>query len=115
MTDDYEAFDNAELAWFWYCNCLLARGDGLRARSDYVGIIRGCEVCDIEKIVRYMRMRQEVSHRHLRIMYKFGALHVPPHYEKRAKSSDIRLWEEGIKVLEGYLLDKRIIANKRIF
>lgn len=111
MSDSYEPFDNAEEVWFWYCNCLLVRGDGLRSKNGYDGKLRNCEVSDIEKIIKYMRMRSEVSPRHLRVMYRFGALNVSPYYDKRAKNSEINLWDEGLKVFESYLLAKRIIID----
>lgn len=111
MTDNYKPFDNAEEVWFWYCNCLVIREDGLRSKGEHNGTPRICEVSDIAKIIKYMRMRSEVSPRHLRVMYRFGALNVPPYYDKRAKNSEVNLWDEGIKIFESYLLAKRIIAD----
>ena len=43
MREDYEPFDNAEEVWFWFCQSLEARGDGLRSRCDYSGKIRCLE------------------------------------------------------------------------
>lgn len=37
MYKQYEAFENAEEVWLWYCACLEARREGLRSRGDYQG------------------------------------------------------------------------------
>lgn len=109
MLEDYEPFENAEEVWFWYCACQLARGDGLRAKCDYHGHLRICEISDIEKIIKKMHRESSVSNRHLRVMYRWGALFTPPYYDRRAKHSEVSLWEEGIKIFEIYLRQKGII------
>lgn len=113
MIDNYEVFDNAEEVWFWYCACLLSRGDGLRARCDYQGKRRPCEIGDIEHIIKKMHQFSKVSNRHLRVMYRWGGLFYPPYYDRSAKKSEIRLWEEGLGVFEAYLRSKGFITDKR--
>ena len=54
MYKQYEAFENAEEVWLWYCACLEARREGLRSRGDYQGPERPCEISDIERIVKYL-------------------------------------------------------------
>jgi len=109
MRDEYEPFDNAEQVWFWFCGCLIARGDGMRSCNDYKGKCRKCEIADIWRIVKRMRYRRQISNRHLRVMMKWGNLECPPYYHVGAKRSEIRLWEEAMRVLEIYLLEKGII------
>ena len=112
MVVDYVDFNNSEEVWFWYCSCMTTRADGLRSKSDYCGESRRCEVSDIHMIVKKMHMRQDISNRHLRVMYAFGEMHTPPYYDKRAKNSHIRLWEEGMRVFERHLIEKKIIKSK---
>lgn len=109
MLEDYEPFENVEEVWFWFCGCIIARGDGLRCAKDYVGKVRNCEVGDIYRIIKRMKIGHQISNRHLRIMAKWGGLSCPPYYDKRAKRSEIVLWDEGLSILEKYLRDKRII------
>lgn len=109
MIEEYEPFDNVEQVWFWFCGCLIVRGDGIRGCQDYAGKLRNCEIGDIYRIVKRMKFLHQISNRHLRIMVKWGNLYCPPYYDRRAKRSEIRLWEEGMKVLEAHLKDKRII------
>lgn len=109
MIDECEPFDNAEQVWFWFCGCLLARGDGLRSSKDYVNKIRNCEICDIYRIVKRMKFLHQISNRHLRVMTKWGCLNFPPYYDSRAKRSEIRLWDDGIRCFEKHLKEKGII------
>ena len=109
MREDYEPFDNAEEVWFWFCQSLEARGNGLRSRCDYSGKIRCLEIGDVERILKKMRAKMEVNGRCLRTMIKWGRIGTPPYYDKRAKRSEVRLWENGIYVLEAYLKAKGII------
>ncbi len=109
MREDYEPFDNVEQVWFWFCGCLLARGAGIRSCNNYEGKLRNCEVADIYRIIKKMRINRQISNRHLRTMTKWGNLECSPYYNHRAKRSEIRLWDEGMRVLESYLLEKGII------
>lgn len=111
MDEAYEPFDNAEQVWFWFCGCLLARSDGMRSCNDYKGKIRNCEVTDIYRIIKKMKLNHQITNRHLRTMIKWGNLECPPYYHYRAKRSEIKLWEEGISVLETWLLSKGIITK----
>ena len=105
----YEPFNNAEDVWFWFCRSLLARGDGLRSRSDYPGKKRGCEIGDISRILKTMRQKRLVTNRHLRVMAKWGKLARPPHYESRASCRDVRLWDYGMYVFDYFLRLKGIL------
>lgn len=107
MRINYEAFNNAEEVWFWFCHCISARGDGLRSKSDYPGLPRNCEVGDICQILKQMKARHQISNRHLRILSKWGMMNIPPYY--RGKPSEIRLWEEAIRVLDVYLRSREIL------
>ena len=111
MREDYEPFDNAEDVWFWFCACIQARGDGLRSRSDYCGKKRNCEVADIYRIIKSLKLKGRINNRQLRVLYSWGMMHFPPYYDKRAKRSEIRLWEEGIMALEQELVAKCILEN----
>lgn len=109
MREDYEAFENAEEVWFWFCGSMLARGDGLRSNSDYCGKPRGCELADIQRIIKKMKYNHHLSNRHLRVMFKWGSLLQPPYYHKSAKRSEIRLWEEAISNFNVYLINRKIL------
>lgn len=109
MREDYEPFDNAEEVWFWFCQSLEARGDGLRSRCDYSGKIRCLEMGDVERILKRMRAKSEVNNRCLRVMFRWGRIGTPPYYDKRAKPSETRLWENGIYIFGLYLQAKGII------
>jgi hypothetical protein len=105
----YEPFESAEEVWFWFCSSMVARNTGLRARGDYGGRERCCEINDIYRIIKRIKMRKHISNRHLRVLVKWGSMSVPPYYERRAKKSEIRLWSEAIGVLEFYFREKGII------
>ena len=109
MSDDFEPFDNAEQVWFWFCGCMAVRNGSLRGREDYKKVRRNVEIADIYRIIKKMKFHHEITNRELRIMTKWGSLNIPPYYDKYAKRSEIRLWEQGIKHLEKHLKDKRII------
>lgn len=109
MDDDYEPFENAEEVWFWFCASLQARGSGLRTRCDFVGQPRICEISDVSRIVNKMRRSGSISNRHLRVMSKWGVLHIPPYYDRRAKVSETKLWEYAMNVFEIYLKNQHIL------
>ena len=69
MYKQYEAFENAEEVWLWYCACLEARREGLRSRGDYQGPERPCEISDIERIVKYLRRQGKLRLRQLNTMF----------------------------------------------
>ena len=110
MSKEYKEFENAEEIWFWFCLSIKIRAYGVRSRKDeYWGYKRKCEVCDIERIIKRLKMTHSITNRHLRVMAKWGMLRTPPYYDSRAKRSEIRLWEEGIKALENALRAKEIL------
>lgn len=109
MCESYEPFENVEEVWFWFCACLQARSDGLRSRSDYSGKIRNCEVADIYRIIKRLKVHGEINNRQLRVMYNWGSMHLPPYYDPRAKRSEVRLWESAMLSLEKALVEKRIL------
>lgn len=109
MCNDFEPFENVEEVWFWFCGCLLARGDGLRSCNDYEGRPRQCEIADIYRIVKRMKFLHQITNRHLRTMTKWGNWGCPPYYDRRAKRSEISLWEEGMGWLAVHLRSKGII------
>ena len=110
MREDFEPFENAEEDWFWFCGCIMARDGGLRSCNDFKGKIRNCEVADIYRIIKKMKLNHQITNRHLRVMVKWGQLECSPYYHYRAKRSEIRLWDEGLHALEGWLLSKGIIT-----
>lgn len=109
MREDYEPFTSAEEVWFWFCSSLLARGDGFRSRSDYCGKLRACEIVDIYRIIKTMKQNHYLSNRHLRVMSKWGERQISPWYDRHAKRSEIRLWEEAIRNFEYFLIYKKIL------
>lgn len=108
MREDYEPFNTAEEVWFWFCNSLTARG-GLRSKSDYWGKIRNCEISDIYGIVKNMKKNHHLTNRHLRVMTEWGEKQHSPWYDRHAKRSEIRLWEEAMCNFEVYLKYKKIL------
>lgn len=111
MREDFEPFENAEEVWFWFCASQLARGDGLRSRSNYCGKIRACETSDIQRIIKRMKLDHCISNRHLRVMFRWGCEMQPPYYQKNVKRSEIRLWEEAMSSFSVYLINKRILLG----
>lgn len=109
MREIYEPFNNVEEVWFWFCNSLQARGDGLRSRSDYPGAERNCEIGDIYRVIKTMRFHNQITNRHLRIMSKWGNIGIAPYYERSAKCSEVKLWDYGMCVLNVYLQNKGIL------
>lgn len=109
MKEEYEPFNNAEEVWFWFCSSLQARGDGLRSRTDYWGKPRCCEISDIVRIIKQMKRQKYISNRHLRVMSDWGARQESPWYNHRAKRSEVRLWDEGLRNFDVYLRHYRIL------
>ncbi|MDR1025960.1 MAG: hypothetical protein LBL47_01045 [Lactobacillus sp.] len=110
MSKSYEPFDNAEEVWFWFCGCLVARGDGPRStKQDFAGVERDLETVDVHRIIKRMKLNHEVNNRILRVMLKWGELECPPYYDRRAKKSEINLWGIGMSYFAMHLKRKGII------
>ena len=104
MEDFYEQFDNVEEVWFWFCASERIRLEGGQARREYKNSIpRIIEVADIKRILSRMRRNRQINNRELRTMYRWGGIGCSPYYHKRAKNSEIRMWEKSLKTLEVYL------------
>lgn len=108
MREDYEPFNNAEEVWFWFCNSLSVR-NGLRSKSDYWGKLRNCEISDICSVIKNMKQNHHLTNRHLRVMTEWGTKQLSPWYDRRAKRSEIRLWEESMRNFDVYLKYKKIL------
>lgn len=80
-----------------------------RSRGDYQGPERPCEISDIERIVKYLRRQGKLRLRQLNTMYRWGAMHCSPYYDRRAGRIEVRLWDEGLRCLEPLLRSKGII------
>ena len=100
MKRNYQPFDNAEEVLFWFCNIIDNQAGGLRSKTNYPGAIRPCELGDIYLILKKMHRYDRISNRHLRVLSHWGQMQYPPYYDKRAKRSEIRLWEEAIRCFE---------------
>ena len=109
MLEKYEPFDNAEEVWFWFCNIIECSAGGLRSRTDFPGNMRPCEIGDIYMILKQMHFKDHISNRHLRVLSCWGKYQIPPYYDKRAKRSEIRLWEEAIRCFDARLREHKIL------
>ena len=103
MNNKYKAFDNAEEVWFWFCNIVDNQANGLRSRTDFPGLPRICEISDIYVILKKMHFQDSISNRHLRVLYRWGHYQIPPYYDRRAKRSEIKLWEDAIRCFDNRL------------
>lgn len=109
MGNCYEPFENAEEVWFWFCSSIVAKNDGWRVRGDYKGKEHCCEISDIYRIIKKMKLQSLITNRHLRVMVEWGKQSISPYYNKYAKRSELRLWAEGISALDFQLRSKGII------
>lgn len=110
MSNEYKEFENIEDLWFWFCRSIEAREEGFRNRfDDYVGYVRRCEICDIERIIKRLKLAGLITNRHLRVMARWGRAQLSPFYNPGAKNSEIRLWEEGLSALYLVLKEKGIL------
>ena len=110
MSRECRDFENAEEVWFWFCRSMMARAEGLRGRGiDYLGYIRKCEICDIERLIKRLKAAKLISNRQLRVLIKWGKLDTAPYYDRRAKRSEIRLWESAINTFDSALKAKGIL------
>lgn len=103
MRESFEPFESAEEVWFWFCTSICARSGGLRSKSNYCGKPRCCELPDIQRIIKQMKRHHHLSNRQLRVIIKWGKIQTPPYYERRAKKSEIALWEAAMQNFEVYL------------
>lgn len=109
MEDSFEPFENAEEVWFWFCSSMEAKNNGWRIKGDFGGKERCCEVSDIYRIIKKIKLQKLITNRHLRVMSEWGMKMISPYGDKRVKKSELRLWTEGINALAFYLIEKGII------
>ena len=56
-----------------------------------------------------LRRQGKLRLRQLNTMYRWGAMHCSPYYDRRAGRIEVRLWDEGLRCLEPLLRSKGII------
>ena len=64
---------------------------------------------DIYMILKKMHFQDHITNRHLRVMSRWGKYQIPPYYDRRAKRSEIRLWEEAIRCFDTRLRQQGIL------
>ena len=107
MKDLGEKFDSVEQAWF--CRCNSYKSYGKRGVGDCESTKRLCEINDIYRIVKMLRLQSILSTRHLRVMKKWGEKQMCPHRSYGAKRSEEVLWAYAMKSLEFVLNSKGLL------
>ena len=73
-----QPFDNAEQAWFWYCQCQISKncGESPQPRKTYT--LRPCGLDDIYICVVRLSLAGILKKRHINTLIKYGDKLYPP-------------------------------------
>lgn len=103
-------FLSAEEAWFWFTRCQVSRWDGVRidgaAKQE-----RPCGPDDIYRWACELYRARAIGPAHLEIMAEYGFLERAPDPHLDSEIIDATLWSEGMRRLEGLLVEKGIVGG----
>lgn len=100
-------FFSAEDAWFWCCRCRLGvrerfcKQDNQRARV--------CETNDIYIVLKKLLDCRLISHRHIKILVRFGKEQSPPNPKYGNTRKECHLWRQAITEMEKELRSRGIV------
>jgi hypothetical protein len=89
-------FDNAEEAWFWTTQCLLARNDGARIVAGLGLVTRPCEPEDLLGTVERLHRQGPLTRHHLGVLADYGRRLQAPDARNRGEERAARLWDEAL-------------------
>ncbi len=89
-------FDNAEEAWFWTTQCILARNDGARIVAGLGLVTRPCEPEDLLATVERLHRAGPITRHHLAILSEYGQRLQAPDPRNRGEERAARLWDEAL-------------------
>lgn len=104
-------FDSAEQAWFWFCQCHVARREGARPDSTAPRFTRPCDPDDIHVAVVSLRRRRVIGPLHLKVLERYGLAMRPPDSRTREQEGDWHRWCEALDRLAPELVRKGILAS----
>lgn len=102
-----QPFCSAEEAWLWFCQCQIARRDGVRFGAGRADIDRPCDPDDIYRAVVDLNRRGVIGQGHLAVLGRFGRRLAPP--DPWTEPGAATLWAEALDRLETILRAKEII------
>ena len=107
-----EPFGSAEDAWFWTCQALLARQQGVR-RDGGASVKRPCDPDDIILCVERLLCTGQIASHHARVLGAWGKQGVRPcqHY---GGAQDQGVWSEAMATLGAALRKKGIVGGRVI-
>ncbi len=102
-------FDNAEEAWFWTTQCILARDSGARIVAGLGLVARPCEPEDVLATVERLHRRGPLTRHHLEILSEYGQRLQAPDQRNRGEERAARLWHEALDRCETVWRRKGIV------
>ncbi|MBF0093244.1 MAG: hypothetical protein HQL34_01720 [Alphaproteobacteria bacterium] len=106
-----EPFGNAEQAWFWFCQCHVARREGAVFDSSGAAFARPCDPDDIHVAVSGLRRRRVLGPWHLDVLERYGLRMAPPDSRRPDQARDWARWSEALDRLASVLKGKGIVAS----
>ncbi len=101
-------FLSAEEAWFWFTRCQLARWEGARIESTTKSE-RPCGPDDIYRWACELYRARAIGPAHMEVMAEYGFLERAPDDHLDSEIIAAALWTEGMRRLEGLLIEKGVV------
>jgi hypothetical protein len=103
-------FDSAEEAWLWYCQCQIARCEGVRFTAGRGAVARPCDPDDVYRAVDRLYRRRILGKIHLDVLGRFGLRLAPPGAGSGDSRADCLVWAQALDRLAVPLRAKGIVA-----
>lgn len=103
-------FASTEAAWMWFWQCQAMREEGARFVADAGDTARPCDPDDLYRVVARLYRRGDLARHHLEVLARFGRRLAPPDGRLAEEAAAARDWADGLRRLEGPLIDKGIVA-----
>lgn len=108
----FQLFNDAEEAWFWFIQAQQARNDGARFTAGMSLVPRPCEPSDILKILDRLYRNRFLMRDHLLVLRHYGRRQLAPDPHRIKEAVAYKLWREAMDRIEPVLIRKEIIHPK---
>jgi hypothetical protein len=109
MPCDADLFTSSEEAWMWYCQCQIARDEGVRFLAGRGQYFRPCDPDDIVIAVESLYRKRHIDRRHMVVLNSYGMRLSPPNGSLPEEREAAALWDQALDYLGDILKAKGII------
>lgn len=109
---NYDKFNDAEEAVFWFISANEAKAEGARVVANNGKYRRPCEPVDILKVMDRLYRNRKLTREHLLVIRHYGVRRLPPDPTRPREHRAHQLWTEAMDRIQGALEVKGVVHEK---